>query len=154
MSLLFNHEEETPQLQVDDTVKAYLLEGARWAKFIAVFGIVIISLMLLMGLTILFFGGGITSVGYSSVGMSPYTIGAIYIVGALVYFYPVWALLKFANNAKRAINTEDQSLLQSSVRFLKTYFKVIGIVIIIMIIFYALFFLFILVVGSTAALSM
>lgn len=148
---LFNHSEEQQQLHVDETAKAYLLEAARWAKFISIFGIVVFGLMIMGGVSIMLMGSVIA--GAIAMGVSPFTIGFIYIVMSLVYLYPMIALLRFSTRIKMAIVTENHTVLHEAFRFLKNHFKSIGILIIVMIFLYALVILFFIVMSGTALLA-
>ncbi|MEA3450953.1 MAG: hypothetical protein U9Q83_03510, partial [Bacteroidota bacterium] len=53
--------------------------------------------------------------------------GFIYLFVAAIYFYPLFALLKFSNYAKKAIIESDSEKLTESFRNLKGVFTFIGI---------------------------
>ena len=148
----FDHSEEKPGLHIDETAKAYLLEAARWAKFIAIFGIVICGIMLMGGLFFMMMGS-VAAGMYAAAGLSPFVLGVIYIACALIYIYPAIALLRFSIRVKEALLLGNNDVLNNSFRFLKNHFKSIGILIIITIFVYALLFLFIIVVGGVALMS-
>ncbi|MBZ0100057.1 MAG: hypothetical protein K8F30_13310 [Taibaiella sp.] len=148
----FNHSDEKPALLVDETAGAYLQEAARWGKFISIFGIIICGLMIIGGLSFILVGST-TAAMFAAMGISPLTIGMMYVLGGLVYLYPFIALLRFSIKVKHAIAQENSAVLQQSFRFLKNHFKSIGILIIVMIFIYALMFLFLLVAGGVAAVS-
>ncbi len=146
----FNHNDEQQGLTVDDVSKAYLLEAARWGKFISIFGIVICGLMLMIGLSFTFSGMGAL---YASMGVPPALVGIFYLLFAAVYLYPFIALLRFSTKVKEAILLNNSEMLPTSFRFLKNHFKSIGILIIVMISIYVLLFLFLVVMGGVAALA-
>lgn len=147
----FDHSDEKPGLVVDDTAKAYLGETARWGKFIAIFGIVICGLLILGGLAFTLLNS-VTAAGFAAMGISPLVVSLVYIIGAVICLFPCIALLRFSSNVKIAIIQENSTVLHESFRFLKNYFKGIGILVIIMISIYALMFLFLIVLGGVAAL--
>lgn len=151
--MYFNHgEENNTGLTVNETVKAYLLEGARWGKFIAIFGIVIAGLMLLGGLAVMMAGGAAVAMA-GGPAIAPVFLGVIYIAFSLVYLYPMIALLRYSTKIKEAVNTNNGDVLIQASRFLKNHLKSIGIIIIVMIIGYILFFLFFIVMIGTAAIA-
>lgn len=146
---LFDHTEEQQALTVDETVKAYLLEAARWAKFIAIFGLIIFGLMLIGGVFLLMTPAAM----FAQMGMSPFGLGLLYIIMSVLYFYPMWALLKFANKIKLSVALENQAMMQDGFRFLKNHFKAVGIFIIAIIIMYILIIIFFIVVGAVAGMA-
>ena len=151
---MFNHsEEDKPAIAVDETVKAYMLEMGRWTKFLAIFMFVIMALMILSGLAMMMLMPAI----YTEQGAGPIAGGIfggvfflIYIVYVAVFFYPTWALLKYATTIKRALATFDQHLFRTAMRYLKNYFLYTGILIIVIM---AVYILGIAIVGVTAAIA-
>ena len=67
-------------------------------------------------------------------------VAIIYLVMAVVWFFPLMYLLRFANQMRTAIEANDQESLNTSVQNLKICFRYLGIVTIIGILFYILFF--------------
>lgn len=156
---LFDHTEESQQLQVDDTVRANMLEMGRWGKFLAIVGFISMGLMILMGLFMLTAMSKVTMPA-SEFGDAPMATGSafgsmmggamffIYIILAALYFYPTYALYKYSVLVKRGINTEDQFTFNKAFGYLRGCFKYLGILVLIMICIYAMFFIF----GGVAAL--
>ena len=135
-------------LSIDQVSKAHLGEAARWAKFLAIVGFVICGLIVLGGV---FFGSLISSLssGYSS---SPYGDGGMaamgsgfgmvatvmYILFALLYFFPCLFLFRFAVKAKQAIATNEQHVMNASFQNLKAMFRFMGILMIIVLVIWGL----------------
>jgi hypothetical protein len=130
-------------IEVDEVAKATLLETARWTKFLAVIGIVVLSLLLLAGISA---GAIMSSVdsSYSSMFTAMGTAGMITycLVVIAIQFYPIYAMMKFSTMVKRALNTADKVQFNEALGYLKGIFKYIGIVTIIVISLYGLIFIF------------
>ncbi len=134
-------------LSLDATSTSHLKETASWARLLAIVGMVMCVLMVL--------GGILASVAFSKVGelerdygRSGYGSGAsagmgaaivvVYIIVALIYFFPCLFTLRFANYIKTAINANDQQALNEGLRNLKATFRYMGIITIIFIAFFVL----------------
>jgi preprotein translocase subunit SecY len=84
-------------LTVNDQGKAYLKETAKWAKFLAIVGLVFSVLFMLLGI---FFGSFIGSIMAMSnpqaasqfSGSMGYMMGAIYVVLGAIYIIPCYYL--------------------------------------------------------------
>jgi hypothetical protein len=137
-------EQQAPDLfdvQLDQQSFTYLGEAARWAKFIAIVGFIFCGLLVLIAL----FAGTIlasmsTALGdLSSIGGALFTV--IYLVFAIIAFFPNLYLYKFAVKMQRTIRMNEHGILQDSLRNLKSYFRFLGILFIIVLCFYALAFI-------------
>lgn len=142
------------ELQIDQQASAYLGETAKWAKFLAIIGFIGCGIVLIAGIAVgTFMGAAASTLGDGS----PYasrmgsTIGGamtfVYILIALLYFFPCFYLIKFANKMQVALRANDQNQLISSFGNLKSCFKFLGILTIIILAFYLLIFIF----GALAA---
>ncbi len=78
-------------------------------------------------------------------------IAFIYLLLALLYFFPVFYLYKFSNYTKKALDSRDTEMLTNAFSNLKSHYKFLGIVAIIIIGLYLLMFVFILLGGAFAA---
>lgn len=142
---LFDHAEEPQQLQVDEVIRAHMLETGRWTRFLAIICFIMIALIVFGGLAVMLMpaSGGAASM-YGATGA---TLGLFYFVIAAVYLYPAIAMNKYANRIKRSIALEDQQMFTEAHKNMKGLFKYMGILTILFIILYVLLFLF---VGVTA----
>lgn len=115
---------------------------AKWAKFFGILGFVMIGLMLIFGV----FFGTILAQSFSNMpsrvgGPSPILFSVIYIVLALIYFFPVRFMYQFATKMTRGIKNNDQMDFDASLAALKSHFTFVGIVTIIVLSIYALVFI-------------
>lgn len=129
------------ELSIDHESHTHLGETARWAKFLAIVGFVTCGLIAIMS----FFIGSIlaSSVfsaygnsGISSVGEAFFT--GIYLIIAVIYFFPCLFLYRFSVRMKAALGSNDQVKLNQSLKSQKTLFKYMGIMTIVILSFYAL----------------
>ncbi len=133
-------------LSLNKQTKAFLLETAKWSKFLAIIGFIMVGFMVIMGLSFGSIMGVIASMDSSTsmaMEMIPMGLfGVFYVILALIYFFPIWYLFKFATKMKNALLTDDESELTEAFSNLKSHYKFVGILTIIMLSLYALMFLF------------
>jgi len=133
-------------LSIDPVTKAHLSEAAKWARFLAILGMIFLVLIILMGLfgsTMLF--SSMNSLDGDASGMAAYGSGIFagyMIVIAVIYFFPLLFTLRFANNARTALNTNNQQALNTAFQNLKACFRFIGILTIIGLVFMAIGLIF------------
>lgn len=132
-------------LTIDPLTKTHLTETARWARFLAILGMIMLALGLivsLMATTVFtrFFGfpTGIedetnTSLGTMRVGM---VVGTL--ITFAIIFFPLLFLLRFSNAMRRAIAGNDQNRLNEAFQNLKVYFRYLGILVIIFLVLYGI----------------
>lgn len=136
------------QTVLSDEVKAFLLETTKWGSFLAIMGYIGMGFLCLagVGVTIMF-----TFIG-SSVDMGfPFQImGIIYIIMAVVYYFPVTFLHRFSKNLKQGLLAGTNDLVTLGFENLKSLFRFMGILTIVVLSIYALF----LVVGLPLILIM
>lgn len=146
-------------LSITPESRSHLSETAKWAKFLAICGMIALVLVVIFGLYVSFaltrgmsqFENEIRreGLGYSSTGLGA-TTAVMYILIGVLYFFPLLFLLHFANKMKAALAANDGGMLSESFRNLKKTFRYMGVLTIIGLVFFALALL----LGGLAALSM
>ena len=125
------------QLTLNSQSKSFLKETAKWSSFLAILGFIGIGLMVLLGL----FAGAIFSAIPEAQEM-PFDFGTsmtvVYLLLALIYFFPVMYLYKFAKRMKLALATKNDENLAAAFESLKSHYKFIGVFTIIMMSLYVL----------------
>lgn len=115
------------ELNISTQSKNYLLEVAKWANFLSIVGFVFSGLYVLGGL--MFF---VTGASYSAFGGgSAASLGFVYIISAVLMFFPSLYLYNFSNKMKAALNNGSPENLELSLENLKSCFKFMGIMTII-----------------------
>ncbi|MEN2400392.1 hypothetical protein GKZ90_0011425 [Flavobacterium sp. MC2016-06] len=132
------------ELQLDQTAKDFLRETAKWAYFLSIMGYIFIGLLVVVAI---FAGSIFASMSSSMPGMGMMAgmgtlIGGLYFVIAALYFFPIYYLNKFAVNTKKAFRDNDSEALTSSLGYLKSHYKFIGIMTLSVLILYAIIFVF------------
>ena len=129
------------QLTLTSASKKFLKETAKWAFFLSIIGFLLIFLMLILAV----FANTIFSMVAMQPGI-PENIGMImtitYLVLAVIYFFPVYYLIQFANKMKKAIATKNDETLAASFEMLKSHYKFLGVFTIITISLYILLIIF------------
>lgn len=135
-------------LQLDSASVEFLRETAKWAKFLAIVGFVMIGLMVILSFFMGSFLSSMPGADLSPIPSAFYTV--MYLIIAAIYVMPVLYLYRFATNMQAALKSQDQQSLQISLSNLKSHYKFIGILMLIVIGLYAIGFLFALVGGAAA----
>ncbi|WP_205511465.1 DUF5362 family protein [Longitalea arenae] len=131
------------ELQVDQQSISYLGETARWARFLSIVGFVLCGLMIIFAL---FAGSILTTFARlgnrdaltSNMGLGGAFVSLVYIVIALLYFFPCLYLFNFSGKMQMALRNNDQTHLNASFANLKSCFKFVGILTIVFLSFYLL----------------
>ena len=140
------HNSSLFSLNIDPLTKTHLNETAKWARFLAILGMVVLALGLivaLMGATVFttFFGVP-TTTDYpgaeAAMTTARITMVVTTVIASAIIFFPLLYLLRFANAMKRAIAANDQNKLNVSFQNLKVYFRYLGIVAIIFLVLYGI----------------
>ncbi|MGV8878836.1 MAG: DUF5362 family protein [Sphingobacteriaceae bacterium] len=145
-----------PAIILTDEAKYYLYESGRWAVFLGIIGFVFCGLLVIISI----FMKSLLHTA-SSFSQSPNPMAAmgsavtiVYIMMAIMYFFPSLFLYQFGSKIKRGLNFDSQLTVNEALGQLKSYFKFWGIFTIVIIALYALALVGILVGGGLGAASM
>jgi hypothetical protein len=122
--------------------------------FLSVLGFVFLGLMVVLALFIGTIFSKLTSI---SVAMNPTMVigtgffSVIYLLIALLSFFPIYYLLQFSYKIKIAFRDDDNDLLNASFEYLKVHYKFIGIMALIFACFYGFIILMGLITGIFSA---
>jgi Family of unknown function (DUF5362) len=133
-----NESQNSPlfDLSIDQTVRSHLSETARWGKFLAIVGLIFCALFVVLGIFMATSFNSIqSSSGYyrETSPMAGFGVLAavVYIIVALLYFFPCLFLLRFSNKMKTALAANSQEDLTASFQNLKVLYRYVGILTII-----------------------
>ena len=133
------------KLELNDLAVDALREGAKWCLFLSIVGFIFIGLMVVFGafMSVMMsampgdaYGGAMGSMGASPFNALKGYFGVFYILLALLYFFPVYYLYKYANGTKQALESGNNDVLSNALVNLKSHHKFLGIMTIIMISLY------------------
>lgn len=140
------NESDGSNFGIDETAKGYLLETARWGKFLAIVGFVAIGILAIAGLL---FSTVFSRLGDTiGSGMPGAMMFVVYLLIAVLYFFPTYYLFRFSKGIKPAMINADQGLLNEALSYLRKAFRYMGVLTIVIIGLYALAFI---IAISTAA---
>lgn len=140
-------EKQRDELAVDAAGKSYMLEAARWTKFI---GITHAVILILACVSCLILPPIMTAAGY----VPPYTFTLALVTSLLaiaVNIYPIYAMLRSSSLIRAGIQVTDQSRFNEGLKMVRNYVKFIGILVIVSIFLYGIMIIFQVVANVTAA---
>lgn len=133
-------------LSIDPVTKSYLSDTARWARFLALIGMLFLVLIIVANL----FGMSYLNSYFRVLGApevdQDFTTGmrigmiAASVIMVAIMFFPLYYLLHFANRMKTALTANDQEALNLSFLNLKRCLRYVGILVIAVLAMYALIF--------------
>lgn len=140
---------ETFELEVSEDIKGFLKETASWSYFLSILGFIGLGFMVVGGVIVSFAGSFNQFSGNTAYGLGySLGIGLVYIVFALVYFFPILYLFKFSKNIKKALSLNNNSDFKMAFSSLKSHYKYLGIFTIVIISLYIL-----IIIGAIAGAS-
>jgi hypothetical protein len=122
-------------MSVNHEMKDYLLETSKWGKLLSIVGFVLIGLLLLLGLGVIIGFSAFSGIAHTGFPMGAF--GIIYILIAVIYYFPVNYLNKFSGQMKQGLLSNDQQSVTSAFGNLKSLFKFMGIFTIVILSMYA-----------------
>ncbi len=141
---------ESFEMKLSESAKDFLKETAKWAYFLSILGYIGIAFIVIAAL----FAGTLFAAMAKmnpAIGMMGSSFGImitfIYLVIAVLYFFPVYYLNKFASNARIALKGNDSDTLTTSLGYLKSHYKYIGMMTVIVFSIYLLILLGMIAVG-------
>lgn len=134
-------------LSIDPVIKSHWAETARWGKFLAIVGFVVCGLVAIGGIVLASTVGTVDRTYSNDMGSAfGKTFGSalivVYLIIAVLYFFPCLFLLRFSNKMKTALAADNQNELTLSFQNLKVMFRYVGILMIVVLSFYAIALLF------------
>jgi len=137
----YNRPQEMLHLSIDEEARGHLLETVRWTKFIAIVGFVFLGLLLLGALGM---GTGITGMSElsglgSSLGVA---MMIVYLLVALLYFFPIFYLYKYSVLIKPAIHTSNQEQFNLALSYQRKMYTFIGVLCLVILGLYAVLLVF------------
>ncbi|MGY0040669.1 DUF5362 family protein [Pedobacter sp. NJ-S-72] len=158
-----NFEEIKPELQEDaevdalwitEDIRSYIYDAAKWTRFLSIVGFVLTAMFVMSAFSVdaMLSTLSKTMPGNPMLGLgSACRVTIIYLLFALLQFYPSFLLYKFSTSANKAVLFADQPSLGEAISKLKSFFKFWGILTIVIIALYILMIvMFVAFAGHTA----
>ncbi|WP_133551450.1 DUF5362 family protein [Algoriphagus boseongensis] len=136
----FTNQSETPQtLTLERPALGFLMETARWGKFMAIVSFVGLGLLVLLGI---FYSAFISSLAGGELDELPASIsgavGLVYVLMAVLFFFPVLYLYRFSVKIQSSIRSKTTEEFTHALSNLKSLFKFMGIYTVVILAIYAL----------------
>ncbi|MBN2637662.1 MAG: hypothetical protein JXR65_01090 [Bacteroidales bacterium] len=141
--------EQEEKIYLDNSALEHLKETRGWTLFLSILGFIFIGLMLFGGIIMSFVSSKLNTPGFGSQGIL--SIFLIVIV-LLLYFFPIYFLFQFSQFSSKALKEKSTNLLSSALKYLKYYYRYIGILTIVGISFYFVMILVVMIMGLGANL--
>jgi hypothetical protein len=132
-------------LSVDVEGKTHLREVAKWARFFAILGFISLGCMILFSIIMETSPDNVRNSDPAEATSDLIAVIIVMAVLAILYFFPCYYTLRFANKLKVAIETNDIGNLNESFRNLKITLRYLGVL--------TLIFLALFAVGMVSELS-
>lgn len=123
------------QIELSKYTIYQLKEIGNWTKFLGIAGFIFIGLLVILA----FFLGSFMSKINPATQVPSFVFTFIYLMMALVYFFPILFLFKFSMNLRRSLSSNDPAQMDSAFSNLNAHYKYIGILAIIILVIYGLF---------------
>jgi hypothetical protein len=149
-----NHDLLQNDLVIDLTGHGYLKETGKWAAFLGILGFISSGIVIIFS----FFIGAIMDKVFSAMAatstsgtaifgaMGGVLAGVYFFIGVLLFFLSLF-LFRFGSKMKQALLGQDQEALNLSLKNLKNYYRVVGILTIIYLSIIALIIIIAAIVG-------
>jgi|GEM_PF-469466 hypothetical protein len=147
------HSEAPAQLVMDEHGKAYMLEAARWTKFLGITYSIVVGLLVIIMPVAMNMASTMASAYQQATPMPDMTaFGTVFAVVMLALnIYPLYTMLAASTLLKKAILNNDQQKFNAGLKQARNHMKFAGILTILLISFYGIIILFNLIVVLTAS---
>ena len=144
-----NTENQSETLMITEDIRSYIYDTAKWTRFLAVVGFVFSAFMAISAFSS---NAIISSVAALDPANPMVQLGSgglmvMFLIFALLYFYPSLMLFNFASAAKNAVLYADQEGLGIAMSKLKSFFKFWGVLMMTLILFYLFAFVLSIIAG-------
>ncbi len=123
---------QSKPLELTNNCLGHINETRKWTLFISILGFIFMGFCIVL-IPIIFATTGLS--GIHRTGL--FTVGPM-ILMTIFYFFPIYYLLKFSINSKKAILDSDGLLLEAAFRFLKLHYRFMGVLVIVVIVVYSI----------------
>ncbi|WP_449439760.1 DUF5362 family protein [Pedobacter steynii] len=125
-------EQDEVFLTVTEDIRSYIYETAKWTKFLSIVGFVVTGIMILFSFSaealISTMNGKVGAANNPWAALGGGFLTVVFLLSALLYFYPSLLMFKYANSAKQAVLYGDQPALSEAMSKMKSFFKFWGII--------------------------
>ncbi|WP_347838087.1 hypothetical protein [uncultured Draconibacterium sp.] len=124
------------QLELTETINRDLHAAGKWSYFLSIVGFIGTGLMVIAGLTVSIVMAFLPNKEADIFPFPPVLLGLLYLIMAVVYFFPILYLFRFSNSIKSAVALKQQQQLAKAFTNLKAHYKTFGIIMIVFLCLY------------------
>lgn len=115
-------------LSIDHAAKADLQQTAKWARILIIAGILSLMMVVAAGIyQVVYFEDVMDEPLPGQMEQGTIAVIFIYLCIIILAAVPIWYLFKFSSRMMQAIRHHDQHAFNESLRYLKVYFRFLGI---------------------------
>ncbi|MDD7915990.1 DUF5362 family protein [Polaribacter ponticola] len=137
------------QITINNKSKSFLKEIAKWAFFLSILGFIGIAFLVILAL---FSNLIFATIQQAQPQAFPIDLGMTmtitYLFLGVIYFFPVYYLMKFSTKMKKALASKNDETLADAFELLKSHYKFIGVFTIILLSLYVMLIVVTLISGS------
>jgi len=130
-----NEQLNNGSLVINQQMKQDLLTSAKWGKFLAIVGFVMLGFMVLGAIGVFGMGTNLNN-GFGRQAFPTASIGIAYLIMAALYFFPTYYLLQYSNKIKEAITSVNNMSMQDAFGYIAKLYRFAGILTIVVISLY------------------
>jgi hypothetical protein len=123
------------KIEIEHKTLKLLDHSRKWSMFLAIVGFIFLGLVIVVGVIagsfLSAFGSGKTGLGISEI-----SVFIIFLIMAVIYFFPVLFLFRYSKHTARAVETLDKMALHKAFKNLKYFFTYLGVLIIMLLALY------------------
>ena len=116
----------------------YLNETRKWTTFLSILGFIFTGFLVVLAIV---FGVVPELMGPLGSLTPGWVFTCIYLVLAVIYFFPIYYLFKFSSWSKKALFSNEPNDLNNAFRYLKSHYRFMGILTIVLLGIYMLGFI-------------
>ncbi len=147
--------QQAQPMELEAQAIVYLNETRKWTLFLAILGFIFLGFMLLGAISYGVIFSSLPELNAISNGLAKgmgIGVSVFMIVIIAIWFFPLLYLYKFSIMSKKAILENNNETLTVAFRYLKMYYRFIGIFAIVVLSLYVIMFLIAIVGGVVAAI--
>jgi MFS family permease len=126
---------ENRKIEIGQETLNKLNTTRKWTMFLAIIGFIFLGLFIVIGVIAGTFLSAFNS-GKTGLGIPESLMFVIFLVLAVICFFPILFLFRFSKHTANAVLTLDKQELHKAFKNLKSYFVYLGVLIIIVLTFY------------------
>lgn len=141
------------KFEITQEIRTNLHTTAKWSQFLAILGFVGMGFMVFAGLIMSVVMSVMPGDVASDFPFPPFLLGAIYIIMAAIYLFPLLYLYRFSSGIRNAFNKNNQEYLSNAFANLKSHYKTVGIIMIVFLCLYPIMIVGMIVFGIFSGMS-